>query len=130
MKKNCGCLLLKGSLHSFITEIARFTKTSGFHYAVSNNKILHHNGKWEVSYNSFFNYVLVKGNDGQEMQVYPKCFYVNGKLCEVLKTPEGASYHPEEVWTLVLEAVAKYAVAQFFCLQYADHIHKLLQSTG
>ena len=122
---------IKGSLHSFVSEIGRFTKTSGFHYTVSSDgKIVHHNGKWEVSYNSLFNYILVKGDDGQEMKIYPNYFFVNGQGADVIEAPSGAVYTAAEIWQYVVEAVAKYAVAQFFGVEYADHLHPLLQSTG
>jgi hypothetical protein len=121
---------IKGSLHSFVWEIGRFTKTSGFHYSILHNKIVHHNGKWEVSYNPLFNYILVKGEDGQQMKIYRNHFFINGQSADIVETPGGAVYTAAEIWAFVMEAVAKYAVAQFFGVEYADHLHPLLQSTG
>jgi len=122
--------MLLGSLHSFIYEIGRFSKTSGFHYSVDGGKIKHHGGKWEATYNHLFNYILILGNDGQVMEVYPNGVVVNGHAAEAVETPEGHVFTAPQIWSRVVEAIAKYAVASFFGVEYADSIHPILQSTG
>jgi hypothetical protein len=122
-------LRVEKGLHSFITEIGRFTKTFGFHYEVTLHPpcIKHHSGRWVVrpapAWRDAF---LVETREGQQLIITPDFFIVPSpegyRYYEFIETPTsgGRRLHPLEVFASILEAVAKYVAALFLQRRRAD----------
>jgi hypothetical protein len=113
-----------GDLHSFLDEIGRVTKSSGFHYDVLDGKtITHHLNRWKVQGGG--NLVVVEGKDGETLKLRllgDEAFLsLNGEPVDALETPSG-TFSGMEILNLIKDAVARHAIAQFFGISYADHL--------
>jgi len=104
-------LFLKGEFHSFVDEIGRFTKTSGFHYDVYLHppRIVHHRGYWEVK-PSYMPGVFVV-NDA--IHISRKYVEDEKGRYDGIKVP-GDVYKAKELYDKIIEAVLKYVLARFF----------------
>jgi hypothetical protein len=104
-------LFVDGGLHSFIDEIGRFTKTSGFHYDVYLHppRIVHHRNYWEVKPYSPGWFII---ND--TILVSRECVEdEKGRTYAGLRVPFNAMYTAEELYDRIIEAALKYALAKF-----------------
>jgi hypothetical protein len=104
-------LFVKGGLHSFVDEIGRFSKTSGFHYKVLLHppRIVHHSLYWRVEPWGDGSFVV---NDS----VWIHKDYIEDEKCrryEGLRVPFNAVYTAEELYNRIIEAALKYALAKF-----------------
>jgi hypothetical protein len=104
-------LFVDGGLHSFVDEIGRFTKTSGFHYDVYLHppRIVHHRNYWEVKPYSPGWFII---ND--TILVSRECVEdEKGRTYAGLRVPFNAMYTAEELYNRIIEAALKYALARF-----------------
>jgi len=115
---------VRGSLHSFIVECGRFTKTSGFHYKVRDNKIVHE--KWTCYFSQ--DSLRVEGIDGQTLQLKNlRRLFVNSEEVDAIRPIGDYIFTTSAILNLVKEAIATWYIAKFFNIEYAD---TLLRSTG
>jgi hypothetical protein len=111
-------LFADGPIHSFVDEIGRFTKTSGFHYRVYLHppRIVHHNRYWEVRPWGDGSFVV---NDS--VWIYKD--HIEDERCrryEGLRVPFDTVYTAEKLYDSIVSAVLKYALAQFLGVTRAD----------
>jgi hypothetical protein len=89
-----------GDLHSFLYEIARFSKTLGPHYRVHGypRVIEHHNGRWTVFVESIVSKITVKTASGDVLVVdEDNKMYLNGELVKELCAPGYRCFAAEEI---------------------------------
>jgi hypothetical protein len=113
-----GYLFVDGGLHSFVNEVGRFTKTSGFHYSVYLHppRIVHHRLYWTVKPWGDGSFVV---NDS----VWIHRDFVEdekGRTYAGLRVPFNAVYTAEELYDRIIEAALKYALAQFLGVSKPD----------
>jgi len=93
-----------GDLHSFLYEIARFSKTLGPHYRVYHKYpryccvIEHHNGRWTAFVESIVSKITVKTASGSTLIVdEDNKMYLNGELVKELCAPGYHCFTAEEI---------------------------------
>ncbi|MCC6005775.1 MAG: hypothetical protein LM590_15655 [Thermofilum sp.] len=104
-------LFVDGGLHSFVDEIGRFTKTSGFHYDVYLHppRIVHHHKYWEVKPWGDGSFLV-----NEAIWIYrDRVEDERGRRYEGLRCPFNAIYTAEELYNRIIEAALKYALARF-----------------
>ncbi|MCI4407821.1 MAG: hypothetical protein JHC26_01925 [Thermofilum sp.] len=107
-----GYLRARGQLQSFLTEIGRFTKTSGFHYYVTLDppEIGHHGSYWSVSPTGD------GGFDVGGVLIYED--RVIDKRGNIYQGIDGLS--AREIYQEIINAIIKYSVATFMQEEHAS----------
>jgi hypothetical protein len=109
--KRTRYLFVNGSYHSFVDEVGRFTKTSGFHYDVYLHppRIVHHYKYWEVRPWGDGSFVV-----NNRVWIYSDHIEdEKGRTYAGLRVPFDAVYTAEELYNRTIEAALKYALARF-----------------
>jgi len=99
---------VKKGLHSFVYEIARFSMTSGFHYAVTEGEkrieITHHGGRWRVIVEP---HVITVRTDDNDVLILKKNMVLNGEeieeICDTIRC-----YTAREIVEKILLAIVLY----------------------
>ena len=95
-----------GGLHSFLYEIARFSRVLGPHYRFNYLRhsrhycciIEHHNGRWKAYVESIIATITIKTADGNELVIdEDNKMYFNGKLVKELCAPGYRCFAAEEI---------------------------------
>jgi hypothetical protein len=93
-----------GDLHSFLYEIARFSKTMGPHYHFKYHRarycciVEHHNGRWTAYVESIVSKITIKTSDGNTLVIdEDNKMYLNGVLVKELCAPGYQCFTAEEI---------------------------------
>jgi len=109
-------VVVEGSLHSFLIECGRKSKTSGFHYKVleKENGIRIEHANWICYHEPYSVYVL--GYDGQKIRVSipDKQLYVNGTPADKVAGVGWYDFSADEIIKLVEDAIARWYLAKFY----------------
>jgi hypothetical protein len=122
-------MIVKGSLHSFLFEAARVSKTSGPHFSVWSSYggyvIEHHGGRWRAVADVSFSAIIVETDDGQLLRLDGDVMTLNGAQVDQICATGYRCFDVQEIrlrvalsvlawWALEgegVEAVAKAATA-------------------
>jgi hypothetical protein len=114
-------LRVKGQLHSFVSELGRFSKTSGWHYFVDLSsahapEVIHHNSYWAVT--PYKNGAFSVG----DILIYPDHVQVYGKKYRYagLDIPSIGKVSAKKLYNEIVNAIAKYVVGTFLQKNHAD----------
>ena len=119
---------IEGGLHSFIFEIGRGTKTSGFHYSICRHggktTITHHDKKWRVMIEPHEHMITVTAGD-DTLEILPTItekMMLNGELIDAVQPVGDAPIKAPEIVDEIKKAIARWAVAKAFDVSSADGI--------
>jgi hypothetical protein len=114
--------VVTGGIHSFLTEIARISKTSSLHFDVRQTPrgyiIEHHWGRWRVFVEA--GGVRVETDDGHVLTATKEEMVLNGERVDEICAPGDRCYTAKDVIHL-----AVYSVALWYWYKDDPHVLRL-----